>query len=350
MNFLSNKYVLEIVDEKNGHILNEIFKSHDFEGKIKIQYLRGENPFLSLEEEGDEAFVIMLRDKSNENCPVGMGACIIRREFIEGKILNVGYLSSLKIIPSYQKKMFCIPQIYDFLHENTKSKVDFYYTTILKENIKAQKLLEKKRKNMPSYDFLGHYTVYNFKKIEKLKIDMKNGMSEKLLKFYKNNLKNYNLSPVSPFLKGIRDEDFYYIESKHGEILAACAVFSQIEFKQYVIAGYDGIYKFLSKFPIELLGYPPLPKVNAFANYGTVGLLCSLENNVLHAKNLLSAITMKLKSYDFFMAGFHENNKYNEIFKNVKTIKYESKLYRVRFYGEKDFNLKGEIALEVGLL
>jgi ribosomal protein S18 acetylase RimI-like enzyme len=159
MNFPNDKFELVLAQHSAWSEIKEIYESGEFDGGIAVQYLRDPDPIASFEREGEKAVILMLRDKQ-ANKAVGFGACMIKRVYNDNKIVNMGYLTGLKLLPEYRGKVLLIPYVYEKLYEYTKDYVDFYFTTILKENTAVQKMLEKPRKLMPLYEYLGNYRVY----------------------------------------------------------------------------------------------------------------------------------------------------------------------------------------------
>jgi hypothetical protein len=159
MNFPSNQFELELAKPEDAADIQELFEQGEFDGHIAVQYLRSPNPITSFEKEGEKAYLLILKDKEI-NKVVGLGGCIIRRVCQNGTIRRCGYLTGLKLLPDYRKKFLFIPFIYQQLYTLTKSEVDLYITTILKDNTKVQRMLEKPRKIMPLYGYLGDYRVY----------------------------------------------------------------------------------------------------------------------------------------------------------------------------------------------
>lgn len=75
---------------------------------------------ISLASRADSA-QLLVRDLST-GVIVGMGACIIRKAYINGEIRTAGYLTGLKGLPSYRKKVPAISDTYRYLHEQTRGE------------------------------------------------------------------------------------------------------------------------------------------------------------------------------------------------------------------------------------
>jgi len=302
--------------------------------------------------EGEKVVIPVVIDKEN-GIIVGMGACSIRKAYINGETKNVGYLAGLKGLPEYRKRVPYIIQVYRFLHELTKDEVDIYYTTILKENTDVQKMLEKKRKNMPEYRSMGEYTVYCFKTGTSLKKNgytLETGNIAELATQHDYEPDSFNFSPASANLYGLRDEDVYTLRDHKGTVVGSCAVWNQQSYKQYVITKYSGIYGYLKRIPLSLFGYPRFPQENLPANYGSISLLAVKDHNPLLAEHLIRRVAEKSLGYEFLMLGLMEHHPYGSFMNRFKSVRYQSRAYTVHF---NDSSLELDtrpINLEVGLL
>ena len=336
------------------HLL-KLYESEGFTGNISVLFTRRPDPYQSLMGEGENAVIPVVIDR-DADLVCGMGASIIHKVNLNGETRTAGYLTGLKSLPEYRKRVPFGTAVYSYLHELTKEKVDFYYTTILKDNAAAQKMLEKKRRNMPEYRFAGEYTVYCFraghlqqdKALKGYKF-RKSNVAEIQAAFDKASL-SFNLSPASTNWPGLADNDCYVMQDNDGRTVAACAVWNQQSYKQYVITRYGGIYRFLRNMPLKLFGFPNLPKENRPVNCASITMLSVNGNDIRLASYFLEIVARAAKSYDFLMLGLHENHPLNAAVSKIRSIKYQSRVYTVHWGenslvpDERPFNL------EVGLL
>ena len=356
MNSRNDRFEYRLATPEDSKQILEIYESGSFSGNVSVLYTRRPDPYESLMSEGENAVILVMRDKVEDKiCAVG--CCVVRKAYINGEVKSIGYLTGLKIHPAYQRRMPHIAHTYEYLYQQTRDQVQMYYTTILKENIIAQSMLEKRRKGMPLYNYIGEYTVYCFRTGVKQKSRghiFEKGNMTGVSEFYDYHMKSFNLSPVSMDLHGLKKQDIYTLRDVEGNIIAACAVWNQQSYKQYVITGYGGIYKYLKKVPLRILGYPSLPKENIPVNYASITMLCVKDNNLELAEYFMKKVAESSKEYDFLMAGLFESHPLNPIFIRVKHIKYQSKLYTVHWENKGENNaltlVERAVNLEVGLL
>ena len=240
--------------------------------------------------------------------------------------------------------LFLVVKAYEFLHESIKD-CTFSYTTILDSNVAAIKMFEKKRKNIPEYKYLGHYTTYCFhggKKKIKLEKDNPDGFH----KLFKEHFSKQSFTPCDYNYKGLGEKTFYSVR-KNNEIVACCFVGNQQRQKQYKMCSYGGIYKFLSHFPTRLYGYPQFPLKDSVINHGVVSYLYVKDNDKKLCADFLRSVAAE-SQYALLIWGGFENNPLCQAFDAMKTVRYGSRLYSVVWDEENE--ISGVIGVEAALL
>jgi hypothetical protein len=231
--------------------------------------------------------------------------------------------------------------------------VDIYYTTILKENINVQKMLEKKRNNMPEYNYQGEYTVFCLQTGITLKgreYSLESGSRKDLETIYRDHSKSFNFSVPDINLYGVREDDIYLLHNRKGNAVAACAIWDLQNHKQYLITEYRGIYKYLKRLPLKLLGYPDFPKENIPINYGSIALLSVKNNDASIAEQFIKKLTEKATRFDILMIGFFQTYPVIAGLEKTRCLKYGSKLYTVHWDNNSVKLDDKPINLEVGFL
>ncbi|MDF2889942.1 MAG: hypothetical protein K0R80_309 [Clostridia bacterium] len=361
MSFQNSRFVLEVAKPHDSSEILEVIESGDFQGDISIMYTKQPDPYLSLQAEGEKVIIVVCRDTQNGKL-CGVGSCAVRRVYVDGRILRAGYLMGLRIKPEYQKHLPILLKAYAFIHECTKDEVDLYYTTILQSNHEAQKMLEKKRKSMPSYNHIGDYCVYTLRTGGQMKESIysfeKGGDMEEIISFVQREGKQYDFYPVMDAKRmekdfhGLEKTDFYTLKDSQGEIIASAAAWDQQKYKQYIITGYKGVYKTLSKLPglLRFVGYPPLPRIHETANFFSLSLVCIKDNDPEVFEYFIKKVAENSKQYDFFIVGFHESHPLQAVVKRMKHVSYKSKVYIVDWDNREHVLNHRKIYLECGLL
>jgi hypothetical protein len=344
----NDKFELVLAQHSDWPEIKRIYDSGEFDGGIAVQYLRDPDPIASFEREGDRAVILMLMDKE-ANKAAGFGACIIRRVYKGGKVVNKGYLTGLKLLPEYRKKVMLIPYAYQKLYEYTRDHVDIYFTTILKENTAVQKMLEKPRKLMPLYEYIGDYRVYFCKSGIKIFKGRKSDQyitrrcsRDEAEAFFSQQAPEADLSLDSISAYDLKNAVFYGL-FKEGAMKACGYVLNQQHYKQYVVKNYSGIFKLISKLPTRLLGYPSFPRINEAANCACAGLWAENDEPAL-AHRLWQFMRHDAREFDFIMIGLHESHPLRTYFEKTRHIHYDSRCYIVDFEhnrgGRQEFSKK----------
>lgn len=334
---------MRFADESDNEGIKEIFESEGFNGGISVQYLRGDKPLASFEADGDYARIMVAID-NKEGRTAAVGGAVIRNEYVNGKPEKCGYLTGLKVHPDYRKRILFIAQAYKFLYENI-SDCRYFYTTILDDNTPAISMLEKRRKNMPDYNYLGHYTTYCFHGGKKILAVEKNN-TDGFDALFQTHFANLSFTPVNYKCNGFGQTVFYCIR-KDGEIIACCYVGNQQAHKQYRMCSYSGVYKIISHLPTGLFGYPRFPKPDSNVNYGTVSFLYVKDNDKKLCSDFLRSVAAET-DYDLLIWGGFENNPLCRALDGMRTVHYGSRLYSVNW--EQEEHIDGVIGVEAALL
>lgn len=355
MNGRSKSWELTLASGADAPGIQKVFDDGDFTGGISVKFSRAPDPYQSFQNDGEHIVVPIATDVESGEV-LGVGGCIVRAEYVNGIQQNTGYLTGMKILRSHQGRLHCIKDAYRLIAAQTAQYRPFYYTTILKDNVAAIKLLEKHYQGMPLYTYLGEYTVFCLGSGRKPNLNgytFVRGHTDALAGFYDEQLPNYNLAPASEKLYQLSEDDFYCLKSPAGDIVAAGAIWNQQSYKQYVISGYNGIYKALSYLPTAAFGYPRMPKAGTAAHYASLAALLVADNDPTIARLFLKCVLYEANSYDFVMLGLFENHPLGSVAQQFKHIKYSSRLYEVDFAPEGTGSPaldQRPIMLEVGLL
>ncbi len=281
---------------QNSDYSNEIQKildEEEMESLIQVKYEKMPNLFESLKKDSDKTPIIVVGIDTKNGNLVGVGACSIFTN-------NIGYLNSFRIKKDYRNKVNFGKAYKMLITEAKKYGVKTIITTILAENKTAQKILTKKRKSMPIYEFYKNIIFFSLK-----------------------NTKRGNLA--------VNDEEI--LNYGNFEIRLK----NKIN-KKYIVTNYKKIYKFLYKFrkAISFFGYPEMPEINKTSNFLYVNITLkdkntNKEKNKKQFREAIKFIQNKGYNCDFFMIGSYKDSFLERNLNKMKSFKYESRMYRV-FY------------------
>lgn len=341
--YINKKYIYEIAKESDNEEILELLEKTSFESDISIVYAKRPNVFSSIKKDCEKSIIVVGRDKQTRKIK-GIGICQIYKFLINGIFENVAYLgglrvekdSTLNIVEAYKL-------IENFIKENN---VKYTYSTILEDNIYAQKMLTKKRKIMPFYQKIANYCV----NILPPKIKFKSNLIckkatiedlEILKQFIYNKTKNIAFFPETNNL-----EDFYILKDEKNNILCCAKLWEQTDYKQLIIKKYSLKYKILRNFSnpiLKLFNYPQFPKENEVIKYQTLSYV--LYENEQYLQDFIKQISHFITN-DFFVYGSTNINL------NFSPIKYRSYVYLVDW--DKNINIEefknNDLYIECGLL
>lgn len=328
---MTPRHRIELATPDLGAELASIYDSDDgFSGDIAVKYTRSPDAHASLLAEGDRVVIPVVREMESGDL-IGMGACVVRTAWVNGRPTTVGYLTGLKALPRYRRGLPMIPDVYAFLREQTPD-VECYYTTILTENTLARKLLERDRPRMPHYEPVANYTTCCFRGprvVRPSRAKLTGGTVGELVALVDGARGRLNLAPVGP-PPGVRDEDVRLLRVD-GEVKAWCAVQDQRDHKQYVVTNYGGAYERVAKLPVHWLGYPRLPRPGAVADLRAITALGAVGDDPRWASELLRSVGRTELAHDFCMLGFADASPFASVLAGRRTITYSSQLYTVHF-------------------
>ena len=288
--------------------IRNILNDEEMESLVQVTYEKVPNLFESLQKDSEKTPIIVAGIDVKTGYLVGVGACSIFKN-------NIGYLNSFRIKKEYRNKVNFGKAYEMLITEAKKLGVKNIVTTILEENKIAQKILTKRRKSMPIYEFYKNIVFFSLKNVKKGDIIVKD---EEIL-----NYGNFEI----------------HLKNKTN--------------KKYVVKDYKKIYKFLYKFRkvIAFFGYPEMPEINKISNFLYTDFVLKGKNadekkNKNEFRKAVKFVQNKGYNCDFFMIGSYENSFLEKNLDKMKVFKYKSKMYKV-FYEkienvERDNNFRNE--------
>ena len=288
--------------------IRNILNDEEMESLIQVTYEKVPNLFESLQKDSEKTPIIVAGIDVKTGYLVGVGACSIFKN-------NIGYLNSFRIKKEYRNKVNFGKAYEMLITEAKKLGVKNIVTTILEENKIAQKILTKRRKSMPIYEFYKNIVFFSLKNVKKGSLIVKD---EEIL-----NYGNFEI----------------YLKNKTN--------------KKYVVTDYKKIYNFLYKFRkvIAFFGYPEMPEINKISNFLYMDFVLKGKNadekkNKNEFRKAVKFVQNKGYNCDFFMIGSYENSFLEKNLDKMKVFKYKSKMYKV-FYEkienvERDNNFRNE--------
>jgi len=316
----------------DGPDMLRLIESHPTRGNLRLLYSRRPDAFRSYQTECAQAETTLCI--GNDNRLLVQVTCLPRRLYIDNKACTVGYVTGLhKAMGTQANIMALLDACY------ARSSAKQFFCSILDDNQPVFDLFAKRRMIHPICDYttyLFHPAVikpirhsYTFRRATP--DDMKG-----LLHFYQEAGAGYSYFPAFLTMDDFPEltvSDFFILEDGDN-IVAAGALWNQQKFKQYIVLGYDGLYKLaaLCNPILRAFRYPPLLKVNNAANFAYISFLLCRENNLHAERVLLGEISAAARNYDFLAIGAVNGTVLGKRLDLIRSIKIGSRLCAVDYH------------------
>jgi hypothetical protein len=352
------KNIIESATSSDGKEMLELIESKATDGNFQLLYTRRPNAYESYLKGNQNTHIGIIRD---DNGKIAMQTvCEVNDYYINGKKTTIGYVNGVRKREDYKGIIN-----WKALSNYVKSaNCDMYYCSFLIENESSMSLFTKKRKHFPQLFPVCEYTTYIInpkvliasKKSKYTFRPIKESDLEKVYTFLNKEGARYNFAPVIYDLeKQFADlllKDCYILED-NGVILAFGALWNQTKYKQYIVTKYAGYMSILSKLSkvTEKFGFIPIPIKNEILDFPTLTLFMSKENNQEYYKCFLNEISRVIKEkYNMFVIGINSNHPNNEVYRKIRSLKFKSNIYFVRYDNEITLDNNKYIHMECGLL
>jgi hypothetical protein len=327
---------------EDGIEMEDILELQPFEGRIGLAYSRRPDAFASLMLEGNPVDVVVCRDR--RECRIAaMGMSAVRLLHVNGRPLEVGYLFGLRARPEYVHA-FPLHRGYARIHELQTRPTPFFLTSILEENIYAQRLLEKRRPFMPVYEPLCLYTVFAMGTGRPARPSARKGVRRagvsdlpRLVSFIAEHGKGEQFFPVvtedsfgRPPFTTLRAEDFLLWEEQ-GSILGAVGLWNQRSYRQYRVTGYRGLFHLLRPLSHVLSpsGFPVLPRTGEELPYLTLCLPSVRGSDPALFDALIQEALAAARGSSVLLAGVAAGHPFESVLAARRHVSYRSRIYLV---------------------
>lgn len=338
---MTGRWGVRLAEDADAAGLLRLYECDAAEGDVAVLTTRRPNPLASLRTEGDRVVFPVVTDNA-AGAIIGGGACVVRRALVGGEVRTVGYLTGLKLLPQYRRQVPLFAQVYGFCREQTPD-VELYYTTIMADNVAAQRLLGRRRRGMPEYRPAGDYTTWCFRTPSRQHLvrglTLALGAASDLVGV------GFDLEPVRPLAPEV-----WVLRNRNGEVVASAGVWDQRAHRQHIVTRYSGRFERLHRLPTAWAGYPRLPRPGAVAGQAAVTQLWVRDWEPAIARAFLGALSRTHRSFDYLIWGAHASHPLASPLASLRGVRLASLLYTVH-WDDACRALSGRpVALDVALL
>ncbi|MEK6249288.1 MAG: hypothetical protein N2C12_13985 [Planctomycetales bacterium] len=151
-----SRFQFEIATAADDDGLRCVLAATPMPGPVRVRFCREPSYFAAAVVDGQWRQVIVCRDSQTQKI-VGFGTRSIREMYVNGAVRSVGYLSNLRLLPSYRSQGLVARGYRYFRELHEDGRANLYLTTIAAGNQRALSLLTAGRANLPGYHCLGNY-------------------------------------------------------------------------------------------------------------------------------------------------------------------------------------------------
>jgi hypothetical protein len=316
----SDRFVVQPASAADSAEILDLLEESVSPGNLALIYTRRPDAYRSFLAEGREAHLMVWRD-AWEGRIAGLSAHAVHECFIDHRPEKVVYVFGLRFRRGYLAKrvLLCLPGTYRaIIDQFYPHGVRYFLTAILQDNLPARRLLTKERAHMPRHTFLCPYHALTF-------LTRRGALSlpdsyrfrpatredrEALADFLAVEGARSNFFPARigdlfgrhPELSW---ESFYLLTDRQGRILACGAVWDQVSYKQYIVAGYAGKLRWLALVSplLRALGYPPIPKPGTTLRFFVLAFWCVKDNRAEYLHWFLGGLARAARDYPYFVVG-----------------------------------------------
>jgi hypothetical protein len=138
--------------------IRKLLRETPMRGRVSVTLEHEPSHFAAIAIEGTEQHSIVGLDERDR--VIAVGNVSARTRFINGEPMRVGYLGGLRVAESHQGRASVVRRGYQLLrelHENDGPSI--YLTSIIADNHRARRLLERGLPGMPTYRFIGNFVT-----------------------------------------------------------------------------------------------------------------------------------------------------------------------------------------------
>jgi len=354
------KYEIKLGKLEDDEQIRSLLRNNPMPGTISLSYEKNPSFFNTLKYQGYKHHVVVAKIRQKV---IGFASCSLQKLYINGREQVVGYLSNLRVDKAFQRQGVLTNGI-KFLKD--LKLADYYFTTIVDDNVKANKIFKSGKKGFPYFNNLGRLNTYiiflNRQKhktniiVEKCRTSQYGQMIEFINRNHSKHNFSSNLSKGRLSDYGLKPTDFY-IARKNNKIAGVVCCWDQSAFKQSVVRGYSSmmhLFRLWHNFTCKINGNAPLPKLNKHINFLYLSFLAIEKDNPVVLNTIISYLKMRLyqSKYLYLVMGLHESSKLNRVMKHHKHMNYKSMISLVSWKKQTKLlhKLRGSIYIDIARL
>jgi hypothetical protein len=354
--------IFELASEADDAYLRRLLRENPIPGSISLSFEREPCYFDASVVEGAFHQTIVARE-SDSGTVIGFGDRSVRPLFVNGRVQDIGYMSQLRVNPTYGKGMYLARGLaggfkkYHELHQD--GRTSFYLMSVIEDNLSARKLLTS---GLPGYPHarvfarMFTYAVYPVRRKREIPLPASmriirgdENYTGAIVDCLNRNNARKQFAPYwtcdSLFLPNLSPADFFLALDDEG-VIGCLACWDQTVFKQTVVRGYSGSLARWRKV-INVFSHfgrvPYLPQPNTLLRYSYASHLAMDDDDPVIFNALLGKVyhCNLEQNYSYFMIGLAESNPLRRVVEAYHPLTYVSQIYLM------DWNEDGDLLASI---
>lgn len=318
----------------DGPALLELLEQRATPGGFTVLYTRRPDPYASYTSEHPQVELTVSEDKRGL---VDAQLAVIPQEiYLQHTLCKVGYLTGLE---RREGSLAPLPELLRFAWEQSDCRE--LYCSVLGQNDPAQTLFQKPRRALPTLQQFCSYRTYLVGPRALMRLQRGRGLPSievcsspsqaELQTFYRQHAPQHagfpSVEPLDTYAH-LCSDDFYALKV-NDELVAACALWDQRSYKQYVVTQYKGAYRVATRLGalLQMLGYFPLPQKGTVAPCIHVSFLLAEEESPHFLACLLAHLGKELLAQGSFACiGAAQGSPLDQLLSKLPAISFPSTL------------------------
>ena len=352
-----SRFELNLATPEDDEELRQVLAATPMDGKIRLAFAREPSYFGASAVEGEFVQVGVIRDKKSWGV-VGFASRAVSSCYVNGEIEDVGYISALRLMPDYRRKLGLLARGYQFFREmHQDGKTPYYLTTIAEDNVAALELLTSQRAGLPIYHPLGRYHTLTIDsgqrcgpeaecQVEIRRAGPSDG--ERIAGFLHREGPKRQFFPnflLSEFeddghrLTGLSTASILVAE-QHGKVVGTIGVWDQRSFRQIVVHGYSPALRLVRPLYNVLAKVSRMPRLPPAGNtlncrYAAVPVVANADADVARALVREALGLVRQQEGDCLLLGLHEEDPLLPIIRPLSGRKYTTLVFLVYWKDER---------------
>ena len=332
--------------------LRRLLRDNPMRGAISLSFEREPHYFAGAHLAEADDTTIIAHEGSRLVC---MGRCITRTCWLNGAPRRVSYLGELRLDVTAQGRFDILRGGYRFFHElHRRAPADFTFTSVAADNERARRLLERGIPGLPRYEFLSEFVtllipVSRSARLRAPRAQARCPTADELVAFLNTHAERHQLAAVWTQEKlaslehhGLSLDDFAFIRSDDGRLLAVAALWDQQPFRQTVIRGYSPALAYARpamNLAARLFGTPHLPPPGTVLAHAFLSPLALALDATDRLPDLVAELSARAArgGLEFLTLGFAANDPRLALLRaRYRCRSYVSRIYRVIWPHDRD--------------